>query len=74
MFSTALIPLLVVFVFYLIIAKDSPGAPAAKPLGNYLAVLKDFAALAVFAVVGLTMVKKRWRTTWGSAAMTSAVV
>ena len=26
-----------------------------------------FAALAVIALVGLTMVKSRWRTTWGAA-------
>jgi NNP family nitrate/nitrite transporter-like MFS transporter len=26
-----------------------------------------FAALALIALVGLTSVKKRWRTTWGAA-------
>ena len=30
-----------------------------------------FAGLAVIALVGLTMVKARWRTTWG-AALTNA--
>ncbi len=42
--------------------------------GSYQTGFLIFAGLAVFALVGLTMVKKRWRTTWGSAAMTNAVV
>ena len=42
--------------------------------GSYQAGFLIFAGLAVFALAGLTMVKKRWRTTWGSSAMTSAVV
>ncbi|TFV86739.1 NarK/NasA family nitrate transporter [Oxalobacteraceae bacterium OM1] len=40
--------------------------------GSYQFGLTLFAALAVAALVGLTMVKTRWRTTWGSAAMTQA--
>lgn len=40
--------------------------------GNYQIGLVMFACLAVIALLGLTMVKKRWRTTWGSAAVTSA--
>ncbi len=31
-------------------------------------------ALAVFALVGLTAVKTRWRTTWGAAHLTSAKI
>jgi NNP family nitrate/nitrite transporter-like MFS transporter len=42
--------------------------------GNYQAGLMMFALLAVFALVGLSAVKKRWRTTWGSAAMTTAKI
>jgi NNP family nitrate/nitrite transporter-like MFS transporter len=33
-----------------------------------------FAALALFALVGLTGVKKRWRTTWGAAHLTAAKI
>ncbi|MCB5186425.1 NarK/NasA family nitrate transporter [Methylobacillus caricis] len=40
--------------------------------GNYQVGLVMFAGLAVIALIGLTLVKKRWRTTWGSAAITSA--
>ncbi|SNT15471.1 MFS transporter, NNP family, nitrate/nitrite transporter [Noviherbaspirillum humi] len=40
--------------------------------GSYQLGLTIFAALAVAALLGLSAVKTRWRTTWGSAAMTSA--
>jgi NNP family nitrate/nitrite transporter-like MFS transporter len=40
--------------------------------GSYQFGLTMFATLAVAALVGLSAVKARWRTTWGSAAMTSA--
>jgi NNP family nitrate/nitrite transporter-like MFS transporter len=40
--------------------------------GSYQLGLTLFAFLAVLALLGLSMVKKRWRTTWGSAAMTTA--
>jgi NNP family nitrate/nitrite transporter-like MFS transporter len=33
-----------------------------------------FASLAVLAIIGLASVKKRWRTTWGSANATLAKV
>ena len=36
--------------------------------GAYQAGLLAFAALAVFALVGLALVKTRWRTTWGATA------
>jgi NNP family nitrate/nitrite transporter-like MFS transporter len=42
--------------------------------GSYQAGLVVFASLAIVALLGLTFVKKRWRTTWGSAAMTSAKI
>ncbi|HEX7647695.1 MAG TPA: nitrate/nitrite transporter [Noviherbaspirillum sp.] len=42
--------------------------------GSYQLGLTLFAFLAVLALLGLSMVKKRWRTTWGSAAMTTARV
>jgi MFS transporter, NNP family, nitrate/nitrite transporter len=35
------IPLVIVFVFYLLVAKDSPECPPAKSLGEYLKVLRD---------------------------------
>lgn len=36
--------------------------------GSYLAGLMVFAALCLLALVGLGMVKRRWRTTWGALA------
>jgi NNP family nitrate/nitrite transporter-like MFS transporter len=40
--------------------------------GTYQMGLIIFASLAVLALIGLAFVKTRWRTTWGSAAMTAA--
>lgn len=40
--------------------------------GDYRIGLIIFASLAVLALLGLSIVKQRWRTTWGSAAMTTA--
>ncbi|MBC7943709.1 MAG: NarK/NasA family nitrate transporter [Burkholderiales bacterium] len=40
-FGLAAIPLILVFIFYTIAAKDSPECPPAKPLTDYLTVLKD---------------------------------
>ncbi len=40
--------------------------------GSYQAGLLIFAALAIVALIGLTSVKMRWRTTWGAASMTTA--
>ena len=40
-FGLALIPLALVFVFYMIVAKDAPECPPAKPLSEYFKVLKD---------------------------------
>jgi NNP family nitrate/nitrite transporter-like MFS transporter len=42
--------------------------------GSYQIGLIVFASLAVLALVGLVSVKKRWRTTWGSSAATTAKV
>jgi NNP family nitrate/nitrite transporter-like MFS transporter len=42
--------------------------------GSYQIGLIIFASLAVIALLGLSMVKTRWRTTWGSAAMTTAKI
>jgi len=42
--------------------------------GSYQTGLLVFAALAVFALIGLTSVKTRWRTTWGAAHLTPAKV
>ncbi len=42
--------------------------------GSYQIGLMIFAGLAVLAMVGLTGVKTRWRTTWGSAVHTTAKV
>ncbi len=42
--------------------------------GSYQMGLTVFASLAVIALLGLSAVKTRWRTTWGSAAMTSAKI
>lgn len=40
-FGLALIPLCLVFAFYLVAAKDAPECPPPKSLGEYLKVLKD---------------------------------
>ena len=45
-----------------------------KLTGSYQAGFLIFAGLAIVALVGLTVVKQRWRTTWGSAAMTAAKI
>ncbi len=42
--------------------------------GSYQLGLTIFAALAVLALIGLSSVKTRWRTTWGSASMTTAKI
>jgi NNP family nitrate/nitrite transporter-like MFS transporter len=42
--------------------------------GSYQLGLIVFSALAAAALVGLSAVKTRWRTTWGSAAMTTAKI
>ena len=42
--------------------------------GSYQAGLLIFAALAIVALIGLTTVKSRWRTTWGAAHLTAAKV
>jgi NNP family nitrate/nitrite transporter-like MFS transporter len=40
-FGLVLIPLVAVFIFYMIAAKDSPDQPAPKPLSAYAEVLKE---------------------------------
>ena len=42
--------------------------------GSYQAGFLIFAALALLALVGLTGVKTRWRTTWGAAHLTAAKI
>lgn len=42
--------------------------------GSYQAGLLVFAGLAALALVGLTSVKSRWRTTWGAPHLTAARV
>ena len=40
--------------------------------GSYQAGFLVFAALAALALLGLTRVKRRWRTTWGAAGVSAA--
>ena len=40
--------------------------------GSYQGGFMIFAALAIVALLGLSSVKSRWRTTWGAAHLTSA--
>ncbi len=40
--------------------------------GSYMAGFYVFAGLAVLALVGLTAIKQRWRTTWGASHLTGA--
>lgn len=42
--------------------------------GSYQAAFLVFALLAMVAVIGLTAVKTRWRTTWGASHMTTAKI
>ena len=42
--------------------------------GSYQIGLMIFASLALIALIGLNLVKQRWRTTWGSAALTNAKI
>jgi NNP family nitrate/nitrite transporter-like MFS transporter len=42
--------------------------------GSYQLGFLIFAALAVIALIGLTGVKTRWRTTWGAAHLTAAKI
>lgn len=42
--------------------------------GSYQTGFLIFAALAVLALIGLTGVKTRWRTTWGAAHLTAAKI
>ena len=42
--------------------------------GDYQSGLIAFAVLAIIALFGLASVKKRWRTTWGAATMTTAKI
>jgi NNP family nitrate/nitrite transporter-like MFS transporter len=42
--------------------------------GSYQMGLLMFAALAVMALIGLTSVKTRWRTTWGASHMMAAKI
>jgi MFS transporter, NNP family, nitrate/nitrite transporter len=53
-FGLALIPLCVVFVFYLIAAKDSPDQPPPKPLSAYADVLKERDAWWFMLFYGVT--------------------
>lgn len=42
--------------------------------GTYQVGFLVFASLALVALVGLTAVKKRWRTTWGASHLTAAKI
>jgi NNP family nitrate/nitrite transporter-like MFS transporter len=53
-FGLALIPICVVFVFYLIAAKDSPDQPPPKPLSAYADVLKERDAWWFMLFYGVT--------------------
>lgn len=47
---------------------------AKQATGSYQPGFLIFAALALAALVGLSSVKTRWRTTWGAAHLTSAKI
>jgi len=50
----AALPLAVAFVVYLVFAKDAPGRPPAKTLGQYLGVLKTHDAWWLMGLYGVT--------------------
>ena len=67
-FGLALIPLLLTLLIF-------AGLGAIKQAsGDYQLGLWLFASLGVLAWIGLFSVKRRWRSTWGSSAMTAARV
>ena len=45
---------------------------AKQQTGSYQAGLLLFASLSVVALIGLTSIKHRWRTTWGAIGVTTA--
>ena len=47
---------------------------AKQATGSYQIGFLIFAGLALLALIGLTGVKRRWRTTWGAAHLTSAMI
>lgn len=47
---------------------------AKQATGSYQAGFLAFAVLALVALVGLTSIKRQWRTTWGAATATTARV
>ena len=47
---------------------------AKQNTGSYQMGFLIFAGLAVVALIGLTSVKTRWRTTWGAAHLTAAKI
>lgn len=47
---------------------------AKQMTGSYQAGFLGFAGMAIVALVGLTLVKKHWRTTWGAVSVTVARV
>jgi NNP family nitrate/nitrite transporter-like MFS transporter len=47
---------------------------AKQMTGSYQAGFLVFGGLAALALIGLTSVKTRWRTTWGAAHLTAAKV
>ena len=53
---------------------DQPGFVVKQSTGDYQLGLWLFASLGILAWFGLYGVKLRWRTTWGSAAVTAARV
>lgn len=53
-FGMTAIPLIIVFFVYLLFAKDAPERPAAKSLGQYLAVLKEGDAWWFMLFYGVT--------------------
>jgi NNP family nitrate/nitrite transporter-like MFS transporter len=53
-FGLAVIPLSIVFLFYMAVAKDAPTQPAPKPMTAYLTVLKDQDAWWFMLFYGVT--------------------
>ncbi len=53
-FGLALIPLALVFIFYILAAKDSPEQPAPKPIAAYVHILKDQDAWWFMLFYGVT--------------------
>lgn len=79
-FGVLLVPLVIVFIVYTLLAKDAPDKRAPVTLGNYVAVLRDadtwwfmfFYSITFGGFIGLGSALPLYFTTWYSASGVAA--